>query len=52
MIVGRPRIATVDIGVPTVAIHDAVAGFVASASSWTLMYRNGGGIDIFLLDVI
>lgn len=52
MVVGRPRIATVDVGVPAVAIHDAVACFVSSARSWTLMHRNGGGIDVLLLDVV
>jgi hypothetical protein len=51
MVVGRPRIATVDVSVPTV-IHDAFAGFIASAGSWTLMHRNGSGIDVFLLDML
>jgi hypothetical protein len=51
MVVGRPRIATVDIGVPAV-IHEGVAGFVSSAGPWTLMHRNGGRIDVLLFDVI
>jgi hypothetical protein len=46
MTVGRPRIPTVDVGVP------AVASFVSSGRSWTLMHRNGGGIDVLLLDVV
>lgn len=51
MIVGRPRIATVDIGVPGVAVKDTVA-FVACARAGTLMHRNGRWIDVFLFDLI
>jgi hypothetical protein len=51
MIIGRPRIATVDVAVPSVAIDD-VAAFVPSARSWTLMHRNGGWIDVLFLDVV
>lgn len=52
MVVGRPRIATVDVGAPAIVIHDAVTGFVAGARSGTLMHRNGGMVDVLLLDVV
>lgn len=52
MVVGRPRIAAVDIGVPSIAVEDAVAGFVAGARIGTLMHRDGGRINILLLDLI
>lgn len=52
MVVGRPRIATVDVGAPAIVIHDAVTGFVAGARSWALVHRNGGMVDVLLLDVV
>jgi hypothetical protein len=48
MVVVRPRIATVDIRIPTVIIHHGVSALVASASTWTLMHRDSGGHILFL----
>lgn len=52
MVVGGAGIGTVDIGIPAVAVHDAVAGFVAGAGSGTLMHGDGGGVDVFFLDMV
>lgn len=49
MIIGRPRIAAVHVGIPALTIHDAVASFVSGSRSWTLMHRNG---DVLLLDLV
>ena len=50
MTVGRPRISTIDVGVPGVGV-DAVAGLVASAGARALVHRHGGLRDVLLLDL-
>ena len=49
MIIGRPRIATVDVGVPGVAVHGGVAGLVASACARALV---DGDCGVLFLDAV